>query len=70
MIVEYCFAGRSTWRELEPTEILETESWKKVWSENSLNIGSVCLSPDGKKMAFVRDGVLEIGPFVETAGEH
>ena len=51
-------------------DIFEVGTWKRVWHENSLKISSVTLSPDGKKMAFIRDKRwLEIGPFVPQPEE-
>ena len=63
VLAEYKFRGRGTSTVLEPTEIFETRTWKVVWKENDLEIKSVTLSPDGKKIAFLRANTLEVRPF-------
>ena len=67
LIAEYLFAGRGTKVQFEPTDIIDTKTWEKVWTENSQEISSVQISPDGKKLAFIRHlsdrQILEIGPF-------
>jgi hypothetical protein len=45
------------------TEIFDVETWKLVWSEDSLSIHDVSLSPDGRKIAFVNGSRLEIRDF-------
>ena len=47
----------------DSTEIYETTTWKCVWSEEDLDIGSVMLSPDGCWLAYVRERGIEIIPF-------
>jgi hypothetical protein len=72
LVVERHFGGRGTGIRVNATEVFETKTWRKVWWKNSEYISSVCVSPDGKKMAFVRSNFmhnrsfLEIGSFVET----
>ena len=70
LIVDYRFGGRLTSLFLDPTDIFEVGTWKRVWHENSLTISHVTLSPDGKKMALIRGkDWLEIGPFVPEPDE-
>lgn len=64
LLVEYDFSGRLAAKTIESTEIYDTETWKLVWYENKRNITSVIISPDGKKIAFMRDQILEIGDFI------
>jgi hypothetical protein len=63
LVVESDFAGRGTPLQLRETEIIETEGWRTVWKVNKLDLHSVTLSPDGKKVAFIDDNVLKILPF-------
>jgi hypothetical protein len=51
-------------------EIIDLRSWEVVWSTES-DISEVCLSPDGKMMAFVRDfKTLEVRAFLPTEGKN
>lgn len=43
--------------------MFETTSWKRVWSEDSLDLGSVAISHDGGKIACIRGPVVEVRPF-------
>jgi hypothetical protein len=63
LLVEYHFGGRGTRVTYNPSDIFDTATWRKVWHENSLEVRSVTLSPDGKKMAFIRGDYVEVGPF-------
>ncbi|MCX7591715.1 MAG: hypothetical protein N2255_08815, partial [Kiritimatiellae bacterium] len=67
LLAEYSFDGRLTAVVLNPTDIFDTDTWQKVWHENSEQIRAVTLSNDGKKLAFIRNGVLEIGDFIPVA---
>jgi hypothetical protein len=62
LIVDYEYQARN--REMQHTEIFETKSWKIVWNKESLNLGAVTISPDGKLMAYVKDKFIEIAPFL------
>jgi hypothetical protein len=64
LLAEYRFGGRSTAPPMYPTDIFATDTWSRVWHENSLAIRSVTLSPDGKKIAFLRQCRVEIGDFL------
>jgi hypothetical protein len=72
LIVDRRFAGRRTWKRADATDIYNTKTWQKVWTKDSEYISSVCMSPDGNKMAFVRSNsthsksFLEIGSFSES----
>jgi len=62
LIVKYERGGRSIpsrWL----VEIRETKHWKRIWYQQSRNPISVALSPDGKKIAVVRPGRLEMQSF-------
>ena len=63
LIVESYFAGRGTRKVLRPTEIYETEGWKKVWETNDATIQAVTLSPDGTKIAYIQKDTLKIALF-------
>ena len=64
LIVEYVYESNLPWLIRLPTRIYNVDTWKEVWSENSIDIRNVCLSPDGKTMAFLRDRkYLEIRAF-------
>ena len=63
LIADYDCAGRIGLGTLEPTEIFDVETWKVVWSKDSLDIRRVSLSPDGKLIAFIEKGILKIEPF-------
>ncbi|MEW6742136.1 MAG: hypothetical protein AB1486_05200 [Planctomycetota bacterium] len=63
LIVEYHFGGGGTSLSMRPTDIFETTSWSRVWHENTAEIDSVCLSQDGRRLAFVRNQTVEMGPF-------
>lgn len=67
LIIEYRYAGRLTSKVFYPTEVYDTKTWKLCWSENSLDIQNVDVSPDGTKISFLRGDVLEIGDFVPRA---
>jgi hypothetical protein len=64
LLAEYHFGGRGTRLVLEPTDVFETASWKRVWRENEVDIRAVTVSPDGRTMAFLRRNVLELRPFL------
>jgi len=52
------------WREIPQqlvTEIYDTATWKLVWQKNTEHIRDISISPDGKKVALMRDNVFEIG---------
>jgi len=63
LLAEYRFGGRGTGEVLEPTDIFSTETWSRVWQENTPSVRSVTLSCDGKKMAYLRESVIELGEF-------
>ena len=64
LVVKYeSLGGRLTSRALEPKEIYDIDTKQRVWSEDSLDVRSVCLSPDAKKLASVKRGVLEVRNF-------
>jgi len=67
LLAQYEFGGRGTTTVLNPVEILETRTWKRVWKESDLGIRGVTLSPDGTTLAFLRDDGLEIHPFAGAA---
>jgi len=65
LVARYVLEGSTRATSGAPTEILDTRTWRVVWREKSTDIGDVCLSPDGKRIAFLRkQAILEIGPFV------
>ena len=70
LVASYEYAGRLAWRMHQPTEIVRTRDWARVWYEDSLYISLVRVSPDGRWLASVRGelygedaAVLEIAPF-------
>ncbi|MGA2616892.1 MAG: hypothetical protein ABSF26_04725 [Thermoguttaceae bacterium] len=74
LIATYHFGGRGTWRTATPTEIYDTKTWQKVWQDDDKAIRQIIVSPDGKKMAYLRAGTLlratlalEIVPFSASA---
>lgn len=67
LIAEYQFAGRSRvipCQSYHTTDIFDLDTWKRVWHESRDEVTNVTLSPDGKKLALLRGGALEIGDFV------
>jgi len=66
MVIEYSFSGRGTSVICEPTEVYNVDIWKICWEENKLNVREVTISPDGKKIAYLRDYILEEGDLGET----
>ena len=42
------------------TTIFRVTDWSKVWEDQTGRVTSVCVSPDGKWVAFVRNGIAEI----------
>ncbi len=63
LLASASFGGRLTIISLEPTEIFETSTWKLVWQENDTKVRAVTLSPDGTKIAYLRENTLEVSPF-------
>jgi hypothetical protein len=57
----------STGLQLYPTDIFDIRTRKLVWRENCYEIEGVTLSPDGKKMAFIRNNIIEIGDFLQCS---
>ena len=68
LLAEYDFGGRGTSTVLRPTEIFETATWKIVWKNSDPETGGITLSPDGKRMAFLRGDVLEVHAFDVDVG--
>ncbi len=59
---EYVFSGRSR-RGKQEIEIYQTSSWRKVWQSDDAKLHGLTLAPDGRTIAYVRDGKLMMMPF-------
>ncbi len=65
LLVDYHFGGTQVYSKyINQTAIYNIETMKICWEKNTQHIASVIISPDGKKLAFMRDMALEIGPFI------
>ena len=69
LAVDYSFGGRLSLRQYYPSDIFDTTTWDVVWHENSSDIRAVTISPDNRKLALMRNNLLEIGDFVPEPRE-
>jgi len=68
LVVGYSFSGRMTTDGPEPTEFIDTRTWKVVLTLSDPESSSAVqpqLSPDGRLLAVSRDGSIEIGAFAD-----
>jgi hypothetical protein len=67
LLAEYHFGGPGARTVLEPSDIFETRTWKRVWRDASNDVHAVSLSRDGKTMAVLRGNTLEFQTFAPIA---
>jgi hypothetical protein len=66
LTVEYEYSGRNIVTACFPCEVYDTDTWELVWYENRAEVYEVTVSPNGKKIAFLRGKMLEIGDFAPS----
>ena len=61
LTVQYEYSGRYILITRLPTEVYDTDTWELIWYENKEEVSAVTVSPNEKKIAFLRDTILEMG---------
>jgi hypothetical protein len=68
LVAGYWFSSRLLGRK-ESLKMFETTSWSEIWGTDGVDARGIAITPDGKRMVVLRDGLLEVGTVPLLGGE-